>query len=514
MSEPLNRKQASQKWAFLLFTIGVFMAGLDNGIISTALTTINQSFQVPPSWGAWSITLYTLGIAISAPIIGKLADRFGRKRLFIVEITLFGIGSLLVALSPNFTFLLISRLIQSFGGGGIFIIGSAHVLATFPKEKQGKALGILGGMHGLAAVIGPNLGAIILHITGVWQWMFLINIPIAVFLILFGFFKIPESKPETQAPIDILGTVLLSAAILSFMYGITNIDGQLLIASLTNSSVWPFLMFGILLFVVFIVHERNVEQKDGDPIVSYSLLTKKLFQITLFLGLLSGGFLAGIIFIPAYVEQVLQVPVENAGFWLTPLAVSSGIGAGLGGHWTDKYGPEKTLIVAGLMGVIGFFMFPILVTGFMTFLVASILAGIGLGVLLGAPLNVLVGESSQQEEHGSALGTLSLIRQIGLTLFPTLYAGFMARGYRQLEPVLKETYGEKFLEGIQIREDRIGELMELIYAIENPSLRANVLDTVSAVMEDGFSLMFMTAGFMSGVVVLVGGLLHMKRKSS
>src|SRR5699024_4405273 len=80
--------QATQKWAFLLFTIGVFMAGLDNGIISTAMTTINESFKVPPSWGAWSITLYTLGIAISAPIIGKLADRFGRRRLFVIEIAL------------------------------------------------------------------------------------------------------------------------------------------------------------------------------------------------------------------------------------------------------------------------------------------------------------------------------------------------------------------------------------------------------------------------------------------
>src|SRR5690625_7110139 len=89
---------SSQSWPIFLFTIGVFMAGLDNGIISTALTTINESFNVSPSWGAWSITLYTLGVAISVPIIGKFADRYGRRRLFIIEIFLFGLGSLLVAL--------------------------------------------------------------------------------------------------------------------------------------------------------------------------------------------------------------------------------------------------------------------------------------------------------------------------------------------------------------------------------------------------------------------------------
>src|SRR5690625_7398842 len=105
------------------------MTVLNNGIISTALTTINDSFGVSPAWGAWSITLYTLGIAISVPIIGKLSDRFGRRRLFIIEIAIFGVGSLLVALSPNFIFLLPARFIHSIGGGGIFSNASSHILA-------------------------------------------------------------------------------------------------------------------------------------------------------------------------------------------------------------------------------------------------------------------------------------------------------------------------------------------------------------------------------------------------
>src|SRR5690625_4370670 len=88
-----NTKAQSQKWAITLFTIGVFMAGLDNGIISTALTTINDSFGVSPAWGAWSITLYTLGIAISIPIIGKLSDNYGRRRLLIMYVSLFEIGA-------------------------------------------------------------------------------------------------------------------------------------------------------------------------------------------------------------------------------------------------------------------------------------------------------------------------------------------------------------------------------------------------------------------------------------
>src|SRR5690625_383562 len=182
----MGKRDTSQKWPIALFTIGVFMAGLDNGIISAALTTIYNSFGVSPTWGAWTVTLYTLGIAVSVPIIGKLSDNYGRKKLFIIEILLFGIGSYLVAISPNFTILLVARFIQAIGGGGIFIIGSSYVLATMPKQHHGTVLGLLGGMHGISAVIGPNIGAIILHLTGNWHWLFYINIPIAIFLIIMG----------------------------------------------------------------------------------------------------------------------------------------------------------------------------------------------------------------------------------------------------------------------------------------------------------------------------------------
>src|SRR5699024_6932016 len=107
------------------------MAALDNGIISAALTTINSSFGVSATAGTWGITLYTLGLAIMTPIVGKLSDRYGRKKLFLIEVIIFTIGSLLVAISPNFGFFLFGRLVQSFGGGGIFIIASSHVISTF-----------------------------------------------------------------------------------------------------------------------------------------------------------------------------------------------------------------------------------------------------------------------------------------------------------------------------------------------------------------------------------------------
>ncbi len=502
----------SQKWAITLFTIGVFMAGLDNGIISAALTTIYNSFGVSPTWGAWTVTLYTLGLAISVPIVGKLSDNYGRKKLFVIEILLFGIGSLLVAVSPNFTTLLIARFIQSIGGGGIFIIGSSHVLATIPKKQQGKILGLLGGMHGLSAVVGPNIGALILHITGTWQWMFLINIPIALFLIVMGLNKIPETKQPSGKALDFKGTIYLSFAIIALMLGITNINSLNLFASITNITVFPYLIAGIVLFYLFLTHEKRLENGGGDPIIAFSLLRKQSFQLTLLLGLLSGGFLASIIFIPSYVQQALQVPAENAGFWLTPLALASGIGAGLGGFLTDRIGAIRTIIVSGVIGLTGFLLFFSFVDDLITFVVASVLAGIGLGFLLGAPLNVLVGESAKKDQYGTSLGTLSLTRQVGMTLFPTVFASFITSGVMKIEPTFKSVFGETIIPFDHVdKGEGYGEVMAEIAKVEDPYMQEQLYTIVANVMKSGFQDMFFIAVIISAIVIIISSYLQLTK---
>lgn len=510
----MEQKRVSQKWPITLFTIGVFMAGLDNGIISSALTTIYNSFGVSPSWGAWTVTLYTLGVAISVPIIGKFSDNYGRKRLFIIEILLFGLGSLLVAISPNFTMLLIARFIQAIGGGGIFIIGTSYVLSTMPKNQQGKVLGLLGGMHGLSAVVGPNVGALILHITGTWQWMFLINIPIALFLIFMGVLKIEETKEPTSEALDLIGTIYLSLGIVAFMFGITNINSLELLSSITSVTVLPYLIAGALFIYLFITHEKRLEKSGGDPIISASLLQKRSFQLTLLLGFLSGGFLASIIFIPSFVQQALQVPAENAGFWLTPLALASGIGAGLGGFLTDRIGATRTIIVSGIIGLIGFLMFFSFVDDLKTFVIASVLAGIGLGFLLGAPLNVLVGESVEKNQYGTSIGTLSLTRQVGLTLFPTIFAGFVTSGVINIEPTFKEVFGETVISFQNIADgEGYGQIMSEIGKIQDPYLQEQLQSIVASVMKAGFQDMFFAAVIISAIVIIISTYIQMVKNN-
>jgi EmrB/QacA subfamily drug resistance transporter len=423
-----NTPNGNTGLALLTMSIGVFMAALDNGIVASSLSTLYRSFNVTPSWGAWIITIYTLGLAISLPIVGKLSDRYGRRLLFLIEIALFGIGSLLVASSINFPMFLASRFIQALGGGGIFILASSYILDTFPKEKHGRALGILGGMNGIASIIGPNLGAFLLDITGTWHWLFLINLPIAVLLLILGARTIHARQNLSNAKLDTAGILILSAASISLMYGLTQLKGANFLDNLTHAPFLVFTLLGVALAFLFLYMERKVSAKGIEPVLPVNLLKHPVYRITLLLALGSGGVLAAVIFIPSYVEQFLGVSSTQAGYWFTPLALASGIGAGGGGALIDRKGPVFTLLLAATLAIVGFALFPLWVASTWQMVVASCFVGLGFGMMLGAPINILATENAA-DNKGVALAGASLLRQMGLTIAPTLYAGFLTRSF-------------------------------------------------------------------------------------
>ena len=522
----MGKNRSNSAWAIVLFCIGVLIAALDNGIISAALTTINSSFGVSANWGAWGVTIYTLGLAISIPIVGKLSDRYGRKKLFIIEMSLFGIGSLLVALSPTFEFYLASRFLQALGGGGIFIIGSSHVLSTFAKEKQGKALGMLGAMNGIGAILGPNLGSVILDLTGNWHYLFLINVPIAAVLIILGVFKIEETKEPAVGKLDLFGTILLSVAVLGIMYGLTNIDGVSFLESVTSPQVYGFLIGGILLFAVLIFYNLALDKRHGDPILPVRLFKEPVYLTTLLIGALSGALLAGMIFIPAFSEQVLGVPAEYSGYWMTPLALASGVGAALGGTLVDKRGPIITVFLSGLITAIGFLLFPTWLEARWQFLISSSIAGFGMGMILGAPLNILATERLEKAK-GTALAGLSLTRQIGMTIAPTIYAGFIARGFNQIPHLFETDFHDILQKNIEEAElspeamqqfgEVIGAIAEtpsadidheaLLQSIEDPALKEVIESSVNQITymaaSSGYDGLFYTTVIIAALVIIL-----------
>ena len=508
----VKEQKSKGNLGFIILLVGVFMAALDNGIISAALTTINSSFSVSATQGSWGITLYTLGLAVMTPIVGKLADRFGRKKLFLIEIAIFTIGSLGVALSPNFTLFLVARLVQSFGGGGIFIIASFHVLSTFAKDKQGSMLGLLGGMNGIASVVGPNIGSFLIDVTGNWHWLFLINVPIGIALVIVGLFSLEETKSYVMSKIDFLGISLLSFSILSVMFAVNNIGRAGSFAeAIIKWSVLGLLVLGVLLFATLIfVEKRNEQGNKIDPILPYSLLRKPTYAMTMVMGLLSGTFIGAIIFIPSFAQQILGISAAKSGYWMTPLALASGIGAGGGGFFVDKKGPVKTLIFAGIIGIVGFGGLGFFTDTKLLFILFSVIAGIGFGFVLGAPLTVLTSNAAGTQK-GSAIGTLSVSRQIGLTISPAIFAAFIQSGFSKFGVIVPQKLSEHGIDSSQLSESTVNELSNTSYGelqakidqVSSPAARDALNEAFQQAAHAAYQPIYLTTAVMAVLIIVI-----------
>src|SRR5699024_7271832 len=205
---------------------------------------------------------------------------------------------------------------------------------------------------------------------------------------------------------------------------------------------------------------------------------------------------------------VFQIPAEQSGFWVTPLALASGIGAGLGGFLTDRISATRTVIVSGMIGVVGFSLFPLWVHDGFSFTITSIIAGVGFGILLGAPLNVLVGDSAKETEKGSALGTLSLVRQVGLTLFPTIYAGFITGGFTKAGTTVVEKFPESMnelgLSTSSFSQSNLGETIEKIETLPNEEVRTSIIDFILTTIKSGYNLLFIVSSLLAILVIGAG----------
>jgi EmrB/QacA subfamily drug resistance transporter len=423
-------KHENQTIILILYLLGIFMGAIDTGIVTPARTLIQSSLGVDERTGIWLITIYTLAYAAIIPISGKLADRFGRKTIYLISIALFGTGSLIASLSSSvgsFSFLLFGRVVQALGGGGIIPIATAEFGTTFPAEKRGMALGLVGGVYGIANILGSSLGSAILDIFGKSRWnlLFLINVPIAIAIVIFGLLALPNNKGKASRRIDWAGIPVLSAMVLSLLYGLRNIDFFNFASSVVTTQVYPFLIAFAILLPVFIAIERKAE----DPVLALEYFTNPATLITLSLSFVVGVMMMGMVFVPQFAENALSIASGSGGYFVAILGIFAGISSPLSGSLIDKFGPKKILsagFAITLVGAAFLIFYTIPNSGVAAVLVSLGLIGLGLGFTMGTPLNYMMLQNTSRENSNSALATLSLVRSIGTAIAPAIMVGFLA----------------------------------------------------------------------------------------
>lgn len=423
---------APKRWGLVLtlYLLGIFMGAIDTGIVTPARTIIQNDLRVSDTLGIWLITIYTLAYAASIPVMGKMADRIGRKPVYLTSIVLFGLGSLACGLAQDtgsFTMLLVARAVQAIGGGGILPIATAEIGTEVPREKRGMALGLVGGVYGIANIFGASAGSAILDVVGTssWQWIFYVNVPIAILIVIAGVAFLPNRLERDSTPIDLFGIVLLVGMILSLLYGLKNLDVFAFSSSLRSTSVWPYLVGFLVALPIFVLAERRAK----DPVLNLGYFTDRGIGLTLLLSALTGVILMGVIFVPQLSENAVRIASGNGGYFVIVLGLASGVGAPMSGRLTDKYGPKAVLGLGALVSVgaaaaIIWWVLPH--PSMLSVLVSLGLVGLGLGFVIGSPLNYMMLERTKPEQASSALASLSLVRSIGTTIAPVVMVGFIA----------------------------------------------------------------------------------------
>ncbi len=400
--------------------LGVLMAAMDIAIVGPALPSIRDYFGVDDRAVSWVFTLYLLPNLIGTPLMAKLSDTFGRRVVYTADVLLFVIGSIVVATAPSFGVVLLGRALQGFGAGGIFPVASAVIGDTFPPDRRGSALGLIGAVFGVAFLIGPILGGILLAFG--WQWLFLGPLPLALLLLPAAWWTLPTTRAPDTPPFDALGALTLSLLLGSLTLGLNRIQAERLAASLRSTQVWPFLALALLLLPLFVY----VERRAASPIVHLRLFGTRQSRLANSLALGAGLVEGGLVFIPALLVGAFAVTESRASFMLLPLVLAMAIGSPLIGRALDRWGSKLVIILGTSLLSLGGAVLSLPPLTLFSFYLAGAFIGVGLSAMLGAPLRYIMIQEAPVAERASAQALISILTKVGQMVSGTLIGGIAA----------------------------------------------------------------------------------------
>ena len=417
----MDEKQRNR--ILLLLFVGVLMGALDIAIIGPAFPAIQEEFGVSSRQLAWISNLYILTSLIGTPLMAKLSDRFGRRIIYMIGALLFGTGSLIVASASSYDMLLIGRAVQASGGGAILPVAAAVIGDTFPPEKRGSALGLIGAVFGMAFLVGPLVAILILKF-GTWHWLFLINLPIAVGLIIGAMRLLPAIRPANPKPFDFPGMLLLAVILGSLALGITGLDQNEPWLGMLHPRIGGLIMLSLVLMPLF----WRMEKSAGDPVLQTRMFQSRQMNIAGLIAVCTGVSETSGIFLPTFAVASFNMEPYEATLWLLPTVVALIIGSPVAGRLLDRVGSKLVIQGGLLLTALGYFVFALLGTDIVWFVVAQVLSGFGLSSLLGAPLRYVVLSEAGEAQRAAAQGLLSVVLSIG-QITGTAYVGAVAASH-------------------------------------------------------------------------------------
>jgi EmrB/QacA subfamily drug resistance transporter len=422
---------------FAITGLATFMAALDNLVVTTALPSIQRDLDATLEGLQWTVNAYTLTFAVLLMTAAILGDRYGRRRVFILGLTLFMAASALAATAGSEQMLVAARALQGAGGSVIFPLGLTLLITAVPAQRRGAAIAGLSATAGLGIAVGPLIGGLVLQQVH-WQWIFWLNVPIGAVLVPFAMRLLAESRgPHTR--LDVVGTLLVSCGLLGVVYPLVASSSAV---DWSGPQLWASLGAGLTLLVVFVVWEH----RTAWPVIPPLLFRSRGFALSSLNALLIQGAMFGAVFLLVqYLQDVLAYPPADAGLRTLPWTLMPLLVAPLAVVLAARLGVKTVMVVSAVAQGAALVLFALVVavdTAYLALLGAMVLAGFGMGLFFALSARQTL-EFVMPEQEGVASGVNNAMRQVGVVLgIATLSSVFAAAGGRYGEPA-------RFVDGLQ-----------------------------------------------------------------
>jgi len=408
----------------------IFLFAIDATIVSTAMPTIVAKLGGLELY-SWVFSIYMLTSALTTPVFGKLADLFSQRRLMLVGIAIFVLGSMLCGAAQSMEALVLFRAVQGLGGGAIYALSFIVVGVLYPPQERAKMQGIISGIWGVAAILGPLAGGLIVEHWD-WRWAFFVNLPVATLAVALIVVGLKEAERERRAhKLDFAGTLMLLSSLLLLFYALSHSAHS---RQPLNAELIGMIALALVSLVIFYL----IERRAVEPIIPLNLFHSSLFKTSAVVATLAAmGVFGAISYLPLYLQGVAGLTASRAGMILLFLSVAWTVGSLIAGQALNRVGYRAVAAAGMALLTVGYGLFVVFKSELNVFWVAvsGTLIGTGMGM---ANLTTLVAvqNSVSAQRIGVATSTIMLFRTFGgafaVSLMGTVMLNQMQSGLGRL----------------------------------------------------------------------------------
>jgi EmrB/QacA subfamily drug resistance transporter len=405
------RRWRGNEWAVLItLSLGFFMTLLDLTIVNIAIPDMRRGLHTSLAQAGWVINAYIIMLAVLLITAGRLGDLRGKRNLFTAGVIIFTLASAAAGCSQTAAELITARAVQGLGAALLLPQTMAVIIATFPAHRRGTALGVWGGVGGLAGVAGPTIGGMLVTWLD-WRWIFFVNIPVGVITVVLAITLVPEVKTGRRQALDPLGVVLASAALVGIVYGL--LQGQ---SDNWDTSIKATIGGGIVLLLLFLLTQAR--RQDRDPLLPFVLFRDRNYTLMSAANMIvSIGLLGWALPLTLYLQTVLGFSPLKAGLTMAPSALVAGMVAPFAGRFANRGG--KYVLMAGFATYAGAMALTMSVAGpashWYDLAPGLALGGLGIGLTM-SPMQTIATRNVEPRLAGAASGVLNTVRQTGSAL--------------------------------------------------------------------------------------------------